>query len=121
MKLKYFLKEVLSKFGKKQTYSFLRITARKKIKGKRRRSGTSEQGTEFGNSASKCIFLKCLKVAITVYPLNDGLFTIDGLFELYGETVITFLKIATPVLMVVLIAGIGSAYAQVGFLKGFFH
>jgi len=44
------------------------------------------------------------------------LFTIDGLFELYGETVITFLKIATPVLMVVLIAGIGSAYAQVGFL-----
>jgi len=34
--------------------------------------------------------LKCLKVAITVYPLNDGLFTIDGLFELYGETVITF-------------------------------
>jgi len=59
--------------------------------------------------------LKCLKVAITVYPLNDGLFTIDGLFELYGETVITFLKIATPVLMVVLIAGIGSAYAQVGF------
>jgi len=68
MKLKYFLKEVLSKFGKNKEFKIhqtstgrikanlqlLRITARKlkshsekKIKGKRRRSGTSEQGTEF--------------------------------------------------------------------------
>ncbi|NLU27660.1 MAG: flagellar biosynthesis protein FlhB [Hungateiclostridium thermocellum] len=151
MKLKYFLKEVLSKFGKNKEFK-IHQTSTGRIKANlqlfadngektekatpRKRSKAREEGQVLQsrelNSAIVLLsafvtlrifgqymyeeILKCLKVAITVYPLNDGLFTIDGLFELYGETVITFLKIATPVLMVVLIAGIGSAYAQVGFL-----
>lgn len=60
--------------------------------------------------------LKCLKVAITLYPTKDGLFTIDGLMDVYSETLITYLIIAAPVLVVVLVAGVVSAYAQVGFL-----
>ncbi|HOM02072.1 MAG TPA: flagellar biosynthesis protein FlhB [Acetivibrio sp.] len=60
--------------------------------------------------------LECLKVAITVYPTNDGLFSIEGLMDVYVATVVTFLKIAAPVLLVALIAGVASAYAQVGFL-----
>ncbi|HHV29883.1 flagellar biosynthesis protein FlhB [Acetivibrio mesophilus] len=60
--------------------------------------------------------LKCFKVAITLYPTKDGLFTIDGLLDVYSETLLTFFKIAAPVLLVVLIAGVVSSYAQVGFL-----
>lgn len=69
----------------------------------------------FGEHMYEEIF-KCFKAALSLYPTKDGLFTIDGMIDVYSETLITFLWIVAPLLLVALIAGVVSGYAQVGFL-----
>jgi len=56
------------------------------------------------------------KKVITEYPKIDGLFDINAIMKLFFETVTMFVLTMAPLLGIIVVTGLATGYAQVGFL-----
>ncbi len=60
--------------------------------------------------------IEFMRRALSQYPMEDGMFTIDALFKLFTDVVTVFLKSMGPIFAIAMITGLIAGYAQIGFL-----